>query len=152
MRLWGLANPRSRSEGGRRNKRAAYVSPYVLRREGRRGCKTFNYYYILSTWPWAVTHDNDAVDGTAGISSRVQKYLEAPAYVSPIWNCRARLADRRPVVTWPYIHTIVPPMTKVPRGLSYSPEGAATSMLGQLMCMDSWWQRLMPKMLARGPI
>ena len=61
--------------GVRRDKRPAYVSPYVLRREGRRGCKTFNYYYILSTWPWAVAHDNDAKDGTAGISSRVQKYL-----------------------------------------------------------------------------
>ena len=124
MSLWGLANPLSRSQGDRRDKRPAYVSPYVLRREGRRGCKTFNYYYILSTWPWAVTHDNDAVDGTAGISSRVQKYLEAPAYVSPIWNCRARLAGRWPTVTWPHIHTIVPPTTRlVPLAVELQPGG-----------------------------
>ena len=63
MRLWGLANPRSRSEGGRRNKRAAYVSPYVLRREGRRECKAFNYSYILSTWPWVVAHPQSWCQG-----------------------------------------------------------------------------------------
>ena len=54
--LWGLANPRSRSQGDRRDKRPAYVSPYVLRREGRRECKAFNYGYILSMWPWVVAH------------------------------------------------------------------------------------------------
>ena len=54
--LWGLANPCSRSQGDRRDKRPAYVSPYVLRREGRRECKAFNYGYILSTWPWVVAH------------------------------------------------------------------------------------------------
>ena len=35
-RLWGLANPRFRSQGDRRDKRPAYVSPYVPRREGCR--------------------------------------------------------------------------------------------------------------------
>ena len=34
--LWGLANPRSRSQGDRRDKRPAYVSPYVHRKEGCR--------------------------------------------------------------------------------------------------------------------
>ena len=52
--LSGLANPHSRSQGDRRDKRPAYVSPYVLRREGRRECKAFNYGYILSMWPWLV--------------------------------------------------------------------------------------------------
>ena len=55
-RLWGLANPRSRSQGDRRDKRPAYVSPYVPRREGRRECKAVNYGYILSSWPWVVAH------------------------------------------------------------------------------------------------
>ena len=41
--LWGLAHPRFRSQGDRRDKRPVYVSPYILRREGRRGCKAFNY-------------------------------------------------------------------------------------------------------------
>ena len=34
--LWGLANPRSRSQGDRRDKRPAYVSAYVHRKEGCR--------------------------------------------------------------------------------------------------------------------
>ena len=52
----GAANPRSRSQGDRRDRRPAYVSPYVHRREGRRECKAFKYGYTLSTWPWVVVH------------------------------------------------------------------------------------------------
>ena len=54
--LWGLSNSFSRSQGDRRDKRPAYVSPCVLRREGRRECKAFKYGYIFSTWPWIVAH------------------------------------------------------------------------------------------------
>ena len=73
--------------------------------------------------------------------------------MGPIWNCRAWLAGRRTVVTWPYIHTIVSPMTKVGTtgGSSYSPEGVATPLVGQIMGMNSWWQWLMAMMLERGP-
>ena len=87
---------------------------YVHRREGCRECKAFKYGYALSTWPWVIAHlrswsqEWDRRDKFLGTL-----YLEAPAYVSPIWNCRARLAGRRLAVTWSYIHTIVPPMTKV---------------------------------------
>ena len=61
--LWGLANPRSRSQGDRRDKRPAHVSPYVLRREGRRECKASNYGYILPTWPWVVAHPRSWCQG-----------------------------------------------------------------------------------------
>ena len=56
-------------------------------------------------------------------------------------------------MTWPYIYTIVPPMTKVRTTgwSSYSPEEVAAPLLGQIIGMDSWWQWLMAKMLARGP-
>ena len=94
--LWGLANPRSRSQGDRRDKRSAYVSPYVHRREGRRRCKASKYGYTLSTGPWVVAHPRSWCQGWDCRSMfRVRKYPVDPAYVSPIWNCRARLAGRR---------------------------------------------------------
>ena len=60
----------------------------------------------LSTWPWVVAHPRSWCQGL----DRRDKfpatlYFKAPVYESPIRNCRARLADRRPVVAWPYIHS-----------------------------------------------
>ena len=88
---WKTNVPEAREDS--RDKRPAYVSS-LCTPQGRspRVYKAFKYGYTRSTLPGTV-------------------YLETPAYVSPIWNCRARLPGRRPVVTWSYIHTIVPLIT-----------------------------------------
>ena len=89
--LWGLANPRSRSQGDRRDKRSVY-GPYVHRREGHRRSEA------ATLFPWGLgqqrTHDPDAKGGTVGDSSGFGCAL-FPAYVSPIWDYRVWLAEHR---------------------------------------------------------
>ena len=150
----GAANPRSRSQGDRRNKRPAYVSPYLLRREGRREWKAFNYGYILSTWPWVVGHPRsrcqgcdrrDMFPGTKvpwGPCLR-ESHLELLSTVS-------RSSGDSDVSVHPYGSPTNDYGWYHGRS-SYSPEGVTTPLLGQLMGMDSWWLWLMAKMLARGP-